>query len=127
MLLVHPSASIAETSRVASTSRIGPDVVVGQYSIIEDDVEIGARCRIEPHVVVKRWTSLGTDNEVVSSGAVLGTDPLETDSARLAGGGLRCGSVSNQGTRASASSIHDFGEARKPESENRHRQRQLHQ
>ncbi len=76
MLLVHPSASIAETSRVASTSRIGPDVVVGQYSIIEDDVEIGARCRIEPHVVVKRWTSLGTDNEV-SSGAVLGTDPLD--------------------------------------------------
>ncbi len=76
MLLVHPSASIAETARVASTARLGPGVVVGEYSIIEDDVEIGARCRIEPHVVIKRWTSLGTDNEV-STGAVLGTDPLD--------------------------------------------------
>ena len=76
MLLVHPSASIAETARIAGTSRIGPDVVVGEYAIIEDDVEIGARCRIESHVIVKRWTSLGTDNEI-SSGAVLGTDPLD--------------------------------------------------
>ena len=39
-------------------------------------MEIGARCKIDAHVVLKRWTSMGTDNEV-SAGAVLGSDPLD--------------------------------------------------
>ncbi len=76
MSLAHHSARIAPTARVAPSARIGPDTVIGDFSIIEDDVVVGARCRIEPYVLVKRWTDLGTDNEV-SSGAVLGSDPLD--------------------------------------------------
>ncbi len=76
MALVDPSATIAATARVAPTARVGPDVVIGEYAIVEDDVAIGARCRIDAHVVVKRWTTLGTDNDV-SSGAILGTEPLD--------------------------------------------------
>ena len=76
MSLVHSTARIAPTARVARTARIGAGVSIGEYSIVEDDVEIGARCRIDPHAVIKRWTTLGTDNEV-STGAVLGSDPLD--------------------------------------------------
>lgn len=73
---VHPSATIAATARVASTANIGPRVVVGDYSVIEDDVVVGAGCRIDSHVLLKRWTTLGEDNQI-SSGAVLGSDPLD--------------------------------------------------
>ena len=76
MSLVHPSARIAPSACVAPTARIGPEVSIGHFAVIEDDVEIGARCRIEPHVVLKRWTTIGTDNQV-SSGTVLGSDPLD--------------------------------------------------
>ena len=76
MSSVHPSATIAATARVAQGARVGPDVVVGEYAIIEKDVVVGARCRIDSHVVVKRWTALGTDNQI-STGAVLGSDPLD--------------------------------------------------
>lgn len=37
---------------------------------------VGARCRIESFALLKRWTILGTDNEI-SSGVVLGSDPLD--------------------------------------------------
>lgn len=76
MSLIHPSARIASTAQVAPTARIGPDVSVGDFTVIEDEVEVGARCTIDSHVLIKRWTSLGTDNQV-SSGAVLGSDPLD--------------------------------------------------
>lgn len=76
MPLIHPSARIAGTARVAPTAAIGPDVFIGDYALVEEDVEIGARCRIEPLAVVRRWTRLGTENQV-STGAVLGSDPLD--------------------------------------------------
>ena len=73
---IHPSARIAETARIAEGAELGADVEVGHFCIIEDEVSIGPRSRLEPHVVVKRWTTLGSDNQV-STGAVLGTDPLD--------------------------------------------------
>jgi UDP-N-acetylglucosamine acyltransferase len=50
--------------------------VIGEFAIVEQDVAIGAFCRLEPYVYVKRWTTLGERNEI-SSGTVLGTDPLD--------------------------------------------------
>jgi UDP-N-acetylglucosamine acyltransferase len=73
---VDPSARVAATARVHPDAQVGPDVVIGEYSIIEEDVVIGAGCRLEPYVYVKRWTTLGERNEI-SSGTVLGTDPLD--------------------------------------------------
>ncbi len=75
-MAVHPSAGIAETARVDPAAEIGPDVVIGHYAVIESDVRIGAGCRLEPHVYVKRWTTLGEGNQI-SAGTVLGTDPLD--------------------------------------------------
>ena len=75
-MAIHPSARIAETARIADGAEIGADVEIGHFSIVEDDVSIGPRTKLEPHVVVKRWTTLGADNQI-SSGTVLGTDPLD--------------------------------------------------
>jgi len=73
---IDPSATIAATARVHPEARIGAQSVIGEYCIVEQDVEIGARCQLEPYVFVKRWTSMGDDNEI-SAGTVLGTDPLD--------------------------------------------------
>src|ERR1022692_1249626 len=73
---VDPSARVAATARVHPDAQVGPDVAIGEYSIIEEDVVIGASCRLEPYVYVKRWTTLGERNEI-SAGTALGTDPLD--------------------------------------------------
>src|SRR5579863_3449594 len=73
---VDPSAWVAATARVHPEACIGPQVKIGEFAIVEEDVVIGANCRIEPYVYVKRWTTLGERNEI-SAGTVLGTDPLD--------------------------------------------------
>ena len=73
---VDPSASVAASARVHPEARIGPQASIGEFAIVEEDVEIGAFCRLEPYVFVKRWTTLGERNEI-SAGTVLGTDPLD--------------------------------------------------
>jgi UDP-N-acetylglucosamine acyltransferase len=73
---IDPSAAVAPTARIHPEARIGPGCVIGEYCVIESDVVMGARCRLEPYVFVKRWTTLGDDNEI-SAGTVLGTDPLD--------------------------------------------------
>jgi UDP-N-acetylglucosamine acyltransferase len=73
---VDSSAIIAPTARLHPGAIIGPGVRIGEYCVIEDDVAIGANCLLEPYVYVKRWTTLGDENEI-SSGTALGTDPLD--------------------------------------------------
>ena len=73
---IDPSAAVAPTARVDPDARIGPQTVIGDFSIVERDVAIGAFCRLEPYVWVKRWTSLGDHNQI-SACTVLGTDPLD--------------------------------------------------
>jgi UDP-N-acetylglucosamine acyltransferase len=75
-MAIHPSATIASTACVAPGAEIAEGVEIGEFVIVEDDVVIGARTKLEPHVVVKRWTTLGADNQI-SVGTVLGTDPLD--------------------------------------------------
>lgn len=73
---VDPSAYVAPTAKVHPEARIGPQTHIGEYCVIEQDVVIGARCRLEPYVYIKRWTTIGDDNEI-SAGAALGTDPFD--------------------------------------------------
>jgi UDP-N-acetylglucosamine acyltransferase len=73
---IDPSAEVAPTARVHPNAVIGPRAVIGDFAIVEQDVVIGAGTRLEPHVYVKRWTTLGERNEI-SAGTVLGTDPLD--------------------------------------------------
>jgi UDP-N-acetylglucosamine acyltransferase len=73
---VDPSAIIAPTARVHPDATIGERTRVGEFCVIEQDVEIGVDCLLEPYVFVKRWTTLGDRNEI-SAGTALGTDPLD--------------------------------------------------
>jgi UDP-N-acetylglucosamine acyltransferase len=73
---VDPSACVASTARVHEDAVVGPHTRIGEFCVIERDVAIGAGCLLEPYVYVKRWTTLGDHNEI-SSGTVLGTDPLD--------------------------------------------------
>lgn len=73
---IDPSAHVAPTARVHRDAVIGPQCVIGEYCVIDQDVELGAGTRLEPYVFVKRWTTLGNNN-VVSAGAALATDPLD--------------------------------------------------
>src|SRR5580658_11199293 len=70
------SAKAAPTARIHEDAVIGPGVHIGEFCVIESDVVIGAETRLEPYVYVKRWTTLGEENEI-SAGTVLGTDPLD--------------------------------------------------
>jgi UDP-N-acetylglucosamine acyltransferase len=73
---IDPSAVIAPTARVHPDAVIGPGVRIADFCVIESDVVIGAGCSLEPYVFVKRWTTLGDNNEI-SAGTALGTDPLD--------------------------------------------------
>src|SRR5438270_7741988 len=75
-MAADPSAIIAPTSRVHTDATVAPGCVIGDFCIIEQDVVIGPGCRLEPYVWIKRWTTLGEENEI-SAGTVLGTDPLD--------------------------------------------------
>jgi UDP-N-acetylglucosamine acyltransferase len=77
-MAVDPSVYVAPTARADPSAVIGPGTRIGEYCVVDADVKIGARCLLEPYVYIKRWTTLGDDNEV-SAGTVLGTDPLDKD------------------------------------------------
>jgi UDP-N-acetylglucosamine acyltransferase len=67
---------IAASARVHPGAVIGEGCRIGEFCVVEQDVVLGARCVLEPYVYVKRWTTLGEENEI-SAGTVLGTDPLD--------------------------------------------------
>jgi UDP-N-acetylglucosamine acyltransferase len=75
-MAVDSSVTVAQTARVDAHACVGPGTRIGEYCVVERDVVIGANCLLEPYVYVKRWTTIGDDNEI-SAGTVLGTDPLD--------------------------------------------------
>jgi UDP-N-acetylglucosamine acyltransferase len=56
--MIHPTAIVDGSARIAAGVEIGP------YSIIGPDVEIGSGTRIGPHVVIKGPTRIGCDNQI---------------------------------------------------------------
>ena len=55
-------------------ARLGEDVSVGAFSIIEAGVEIGSGTRIDSHVVIRSGTKIGQRNRIYSF-ASIGEDP----------------------------------------------------
>ena len=76
---IHPTAVIDPRSRV------GADVTIGPFCVIEPDVVIGDGCRLASHVVIKSGTTLGRDNQVFE-GAVLGGRPQHLAAGGVVGG-----------------------------------------
>jgi UDP-N-acetylglucosamine acyltransferase len=69
-MTVHPTAVVDRTAELAA------DVSVGPYCVIGSHVQIGRGTRLESHVVIEPYTTLGEDC-VVRQGAVLGGPPQD--------------------------------------------------
>jgi UDP-N-acetylglucosamine acyltransferase len=67
---IHPTAVISPRAELA------PDVRIGPYGVIEEDVVIGAGCEIGAHAVVKRFTTMGERNRVYEH-ATVGGEPQD--------------------------------------------------
>ena len=75
-MALDASIYVAPTARVHPDAVIGPGTRIGEFCVIESETTIGPGCVFQPYVYVKRWTTLGSANEI-SAGTVLGTDPLD--------------------------------------------------
>lgn len=67
---IHPTAI------VSSEAVLGEDVEIGPYVIIEEGVQIGARCIIQARSVLTGHTILGDEN-FVGYGSILGAEPQD--------------------------------------------------
>ncbi len=68
--MIHSTAIISDTAKIADNVEIGP------YSIIGDNVEIGSGTRIDSHVVINGPTTIGEDNHIYQF-ASIGDDPQD--------------------------------------------------
>ena len=66
--------SIHPTAIVSPKAKIGLNVTIGPFCVVEDNVTIGDDCSLESHAVIKNGTTLGPGNRVFES-AVLGGYP----------------------------------------------------
>lgn len=71
------STIIAQTAVVDPRAKLGNNVRIGHFCVIGPDVCIGNGTLIEDHVVISGVTSLGEDNHVFP-GCVLGAHPQDT-------------------------------------------------
>ncbi len=67
---IHPTAI------VDSKAQLGAGVFVGPFCMIGPDVKVGARSRLESHVVIEGHTSIGEDN-VFHAFCVIGGPPQD--------------------------------------------------
>jgi UDP-N-acetylglucosamine acyltransferase len=65
---------IHETAMVHPTAKVADGVEIGPYSIIGENVTIGAGTWIGPHVCIDKWTVIGTGCQIYQY-ASLGTPP----------------------------------------------------
>lgn len=68
--MIHPTAVIHPKAKLDSTVQVGP------YVVIDEDVEIGARCIIGPHVYLTGVAKIGADNRF-HAGCVIGDAPQD--------------------------------------------------
>ncbi len=54
-------AGVHATAVISPTARLGPGAQIGPYCFIDDDVEIGARCRLHSFVAIYRGARIGED------------------------------------------------------------------
>jgi UDP-N-acetylglucosamine acyltransferase len=67
---IHPTAAISPDAK------IGSNVEIGAFSVIEDHVEIGDNCYIDAHVKVARYTKVGQGCRFYY-GALIGEEPQD--------------------------------------------------
>jgi len=71
-----PADCIDPRALVSPSAKLAPDVTVGAYAVVGDEVELGEGCRLDHHAVVQGPARLGKKNHVYSF-AVVGGDPQD--------------------------------------------------
>jgi UDP-N-acetylglucosamine acyltransferase len=67
---------IHQTALVDPAAKLGANVQIAPFAVLESDVEIGDGCEIGAHAVIKSFTRLGARNRVFEH-AVLGGEPQD--------------------------------------------------
>jgi len=70
------STHIHPTAIVDASARLGVEVRVGPYAVIEEGCEIGDYCEVRAHAVICGRSTLGPHNQV-GYGAVIGSEPQD--------------------------------------------------
>ncbi len=70
------SAYISHLAQVDPQAKIGDDVHVGPFCIVGPDVQLGARSRLDSHVVLTGHTTIGADNRFFPN-CVIGAEPQD--------------------------------------------------
>ncbi len=65
-----PAAAVAATARVHATAKIGKDVVIQDFAVIEAGVEIGDGSWVEPHAVIAENCLIGRNCRVGAHASV---------------------------------------------------------
>ncbi|MEN8772362.1 MAG: acyl-ACP--UDP-N-acetylglucosamine O-acyltransferase [Akkermansiaceae bacterium] len=84
MSKIHPQALVSPTALVAK------DVEIGPFSIIEDDVVIGAGCKIASHAKICSGVTMGKNN-ILDHGVVIGGNPQDLSFAPTTKSGVLIG------------------------------------
>lgn len=66
--------STHSTAVIAPSARIGKNVTIGPYAVVEDETEIGDDCILDAQCQVRRGSVVGSGNRI-GSGALIGADP----------------------------------------------------
>lgn len=67
---------IHETAIIGPDVKLGKDVSIGPYTVIEGVVDIGDETQIGPHVVIKGHTTIGKRNKILQFSSI-GEDPQD--------------------------------------------------
>lgn len=70
------NVSIHPTAIIHPNAVIGSDVEIGPYSVVGEHAKIGTGTRIESHVLVEGWTTIGERNHIFSFSSI-GTPPQD--------------------------------------------------
>lgn len=68
--MIDSTARISPAARIEEGAEIGPNVIVGEHSVI------GSGTRIMANAVIGPWTAIGRDN-IIHYGAIIGHDPQD--------------------------------------------------
>lgn len=68
--------NIDATASVHPSAKIGKDVSIGAWAVVEADVVIGDGCRLDAHAFIRRRVQMGASNRV-DPFVVLGGDPQD--------------------------------------------------
>ena len=99
---IHPTAI------VDSGAELADDVEIGPYCVIEPDVKNGAGTRLRSHVVIRRYTTLGSGN-FVDSFTVFGGEPQDKkfDPDRVTGLNIGNDNLFREGVTISRATLED--------------------